>query len=68
MLLTSGVEKCVVILSYELRTQEDVAFFKQLKSSFLIQKIDNGYLPEKLRDDMIGLFFLRARPDAPRSS
>ena len=62
MLHRASTAKTVIIVSYELRDQEDVAHFRDLKQTFLIQKIDNKYLSEDLRDDLIGLFFLKPKP------
>jgi hypothetical protein len=55
-------EKTLVIMSYELRSKQDAAFFPYIRNKFSVTKIPNEELDPVFQSDDIGVFFLQKLP------
>jgi len=50
-----------IILSYELRSREDLEFFRLLNEKFSYQKVNNNKLDKVFQSDDIGIFEIKRR-------
>eukprot|EP01112_Ceratiomyxa_fruticulosa_P022481 TRINITY_DN8232_c0_g1_i1.p2 TRINITY_DN8232_c0_g1~~TRINITY_DN8232_c0_g1_i1.p2 ORF type:complete len:204 (-),score=36.25 TRINITY_DN8232_c0_g1_i1:248-859(-) len=52
-----------IILSYELRSKEDLEFFKLVNEKFIYYKVDNSELDKVFQSEDIGIFEIKRRKE-----